>query len=90
MDVSADSIRRSRQTSPVIEMGAGGAEQLVKQLENEAKDTLALVIEKRPDQARQSVLRTYMTLAPVQQAMAQAMQQMFELKNQLIQVAETT
>jgi hypothetical protein len=63
---------------------------LVKQLENEAKDTLALVIEKRPDQAQQSVLRTYMTLAPVQQAMAQAMQQMFKLKNQLIQVAETT
>jgi hypothetical protein len=31
-----------------------------------------------------------MILAPVQQAMAQAMQQMFKLKNQLIQVAETT
>jgi hypothetical protein len=38
---------------------------LVKQLENEAKDTLALVNEKRPDQAQQSVLRTYMTLPPV-------------------------
>jgi hypothetical protein len=63
---------------------------LVKQLESEAVDALALVIEKRPDEARQSVLRTYMTLVPVQQAMAQAMQQMFKLKNQLIQVAETT
>jgi hypothetical protein len=63
---------------------------LVKQLETQARDTLALVIEKGPDQARQAVLHTYMTLAPVQQAMAQAMQQMFRLKNQLIQIAETT
>jgi hypothetical protein len=63
---------------------------LVKQLEDEAKNVLTLVIEKHPDQAKQSVLRTYKTLAPVQQAMAQAMQRMFALKNDFIQVAETT
>jgi hypothetical protein len=63
---------------------------LAMQLENEAKDVLELVIEKRHDQARQSVLRTYRALAPVQQAMAQAMQRMFALKNAFIQIAETT
>jgi hypothetical protein len=31
-----------------------------------------------------------MTLVPVKQEMVQAMQQMFKLKNQVIQVAETT
>lgn len=63
---------------------------VVEQLENEAKDTLALVIEKHHDQAQQSVLQTYIALAPIQQAIAQAMQQMFRLKTQLIEVAETT
>jgi hypothetical protein len=62
---------------------------LVKQLEDEAKDVLALVIE-HPDQARRSVWQTYTMLLPVQQAMAQAMQQMFKLKNEFIQIAETT
>ena len=63
---------------------------LAMQLENEAKDVLELVIENRSDEARQSVLRTYRVLAPVQRAMAETMQRMFALKDSFIKIAETT
>ncbi len=63
---------------------------LVTQLGDEAKNVLTLVIDNRFDEARQSVRRTYITLLPVQQAMVQTMQQMFKLKNEFIQIAETT
>jgi hypothetical protein len=66
---------------------------LALQLKDDAQGVVALVMsdtENREAKARESVRQTYFTLAPVQQAMAQSMQRMFELKNAFIQVAETT
>jgi hypothetical protein len=66
---------------------------LALQLKDDAQGVVALVMsdtENREAKARESVRQTYFTLAPVQQAMAQSMQRMFELKNAFIQVAKTT
>jgi hypothetical protein len=63
---------------------------LVEQLENDAKDVLALIMGKSHDQARQRIWQAYITLLPVQQAIAQAMQQMYKLKNEFIEIAKNT
>lgn len=64
--------------------------ELAGQLQSQAKDVLALVIKKHFEEARASILTTYLELSPVQEAMGRSLQRMFEVKAQLITLTGTT
>jgi hypothetical protein len=63
---------------------------LAGQLKNEAQGVKNLVMEKRFDEARESIRSTTKTLTPVQQEMARAMVRIYKLQGELIQIAQTT
>jgi hypothetical protein len=62
---------------------------LADQLQDEAKAVLQLIGDDKFDQARQNVLKTYRSLAPVQQVMAQGMKRMYALKDTCVGLAQT-
>lgn len=63
---------------------------VVDQLQADAKAVLDDVMTQKMSEARERVLKTYQALAPVQQAMASGMKEIFGLKDEFIGIARGT